>query len=113
MIIETLKRIYFYVVGIMLFIEIENEKGGDRCMYVMSFEIVYSYLWSNFFSNICSSGYELSKCFFFVGIFVSLLHGALALGCYFLVVKICFGVLNLVYLFAQIYSLYWRCRENY
>ena len=56
---KPLKRIYFYVVGIFLLFNLECHERGDRSLYVMSFEIVYFYLWENFYWNICSSGYQL------------------------------------------------------
>ena len=113
MIIETLKRIYFYVVGIFLLFNLECHERGDRSLYVMSFEIVYFYLWENFYWNICSSGYQLPFYYFFIGIFFCLVHGVLALMSYFLAVKIIFGVLNLGYILGQIYTIYWRHREQY
>ena len=112
MIFETLKRIYYYSMGILILIDMESQKG-DRSLYVMTFEIVYYYFWFNFYTNYHSSGYSLSRKYFLTGIFVSLLHGIFAIGCYFFFIKICFGVLNLCYFLAQCYSIYWRYRENY
>ena len=113
MIIETLKRIYFYIIGIIFFIGLECSARGDRSMYVMSFEIVYYYLWFNFYTNCHLKGFELPKCYLFIGIFFSILYGILALGCYFFVAKICFGVINLIYITAHAYCIFWRCREHY
>ena len=114
MILETMKRIYYYAKGIKLFFSIESDREEmDRCYYVMSFEIVYAYFWYNVYSNFFGSGYELPKSYLIFGLIVAIIHGILAMGCYYLVVKICFGVLNLIYLSAQIYSIYWRKREHY
>ena len=113
MILETLKRIYFYVLGIILLLSLECHPKGDPSLYVMSFEIVYFYLWSDFYQNFFSGGYELPICYKIISLFVCLIYGALALGNYFLAVKICFGVFNLGFLFAHTYSIYWRYRENY
>ena len=114
MILETMKRIFYYAEGVKLFISIEMDREQmDRCIYVMTFEIVYAYFWDNVFSNFFSSGYNLPKSYFIFGLFVAIIHGILAMGSYFLVVKICFGVLNLIYLSAQIYSIHWRKREQY
>ena len=112
MIFETLKRIYFYIIGIFLLIDIETSKS-DRCMYVMSFEIVYAYFWFNFYSNFTSGGYYLNKCYNIIGITFSLIYGLLAFGCYFYPVKIILGVFNLIFILAHVYSIYWRYRENY
>ena len=43
MIIETLKRIYYYAVGIIILLIMELGEKGDRSLYVMTFEIVYFY----------------------------------------------------------------------
>ena len=113
MILETLKRIYFYVLGIRLLLGLECRERGDRSLYCMSFEIVYFYLWSDFYINFFSGGYELSVRYKIFSLFICLIFGALAIGNYFLAVKICFGVFNLGFLFAHTYSIYWRYRENY
>ena len=113
MIIETLKRIYYYAVGLILFINLECHKDMDRSLYVMSFEIVYFYLWSNFYYNVHSHGFYLPIYYKFIGIIFCIIHGGLALFSYFLPVKICFGVLNLGYILGHFYSIYWRHRENY
>ena len=113
MIIETLKRIYYYVIGNILFIDLECHRDTDRCLYVMSFEIVYYYLWFNFFYNVHLGGFQLPIFFTFLGIIFCIIHGCLALFSYFLPVKICFGVLNLGYILGHIYAIYWRHRENY
>jgi hypothetical protein len=112
MIIETLKRIYFYICAIKLLFVMECNERED-CIYEMTFEIVYAYLWYNFYRCYNSSGYHLNLCFYIVGIFFSLIHGFLALGCYFLVIKICFAVLNICYISAHAYSIYWLRRESY
>ena len=44
MIIEMLKRVYFYAVGSFLLLEMEICRRGGRWIYVMTFEIVYYYL---------------------------------------------------------------------
>ena len=113
MILETLKRIYFYVLAVILLFSLECRERGDRSLYCMSFEIVYFYLWADFYQNFFSRGYELPICYKIISLFFCLIYGALAFGNYFLVVKICFGVLNIGFLFAHAYSIYWRYRENY
>jgi hypothetical protein len=113
MVLETLKRIYYYVQGIKLLYEMEKGPRGDRCMYVMTFEIVYDYLWENYCINRHSTGYHLPNSFYLTGFIFSIIHGFLAMGCHFIIIKICFGILNLIYFAAMMYSIYWRRRENY
>ena len=113
MILETMKRIYYYAKGIKLLISLEyeakdQEKGEG---YYMTFEIINGYFWYNVYSNFCAGGYDLPKSYLYFGLFVTILHGILAMGCYFLVVKICFGVLNLIYLSAHIYTIIWSIKE--
>ena len=113
MIIEMLKRVYFYVVGSFILLEMEIRQRGDRCMYVMTFEIVYDYLWDNYFNNSHSGGFHLSLCFHLLGLFFSLLNGIFAFGSNFMIFKIFIFIMNLGFLFAQKYSIYWRKRECY
>ena len=113
MIIEMLKRVYFYIIGTFLFLVMEIGPREDRCMYVMTFEIVYYYLWENYYTNAYSSGFHLNICFHLLGLFFSLLNGIFALGSNFRICKICMIIMNSLFLFAQLYSIYWRKRECY
>ena len=113
MIIETLKRIYYYAVGIIILLIMELGEKGDRSLYVMTFEIVYFYLWDNFYNNVHSTGFTLPYYYGLIGIIVCIINGTLAVFSYFLAVKICIGVLNLGFIIAHIYSIYWRHRESY
>ena len=78
MIIEMLKRVYFYIIGSFIFLEMEIGPRGDRCMYVMTFEIVYDYLWENYYVNTHSSGFHLNIRHRLLGLFFSLLNGIFA-----------------------------------
>ena len=113
MIIETLKRIYYYAVGIIILLYMELGEKGDRSLYVMTFEIVYFYLWYNFYNNVHSTGFTLPYYYGLIGIIVCIINGTLAVFSYFLAAKICIGVLNLGFIIAHIYSIYWRHRESY
>ena len=86
---------------------------GDRCIYVMTFEIVYDYLWDNYYTNTHSGGFHLNRSFHILGLFFSLLNGIFALGSNFMIFKIFIFIMNLGFLFAQKYSIYWRKRECY
>ena len=111
MIIETLKRIFFYVFWIILLFIIEHgERNGKihRFYYIRYFKIAYFYLWDNFYTNVKNVGFELKKGFLFIGIIFCFIHGILALMCYFLAVKICFGFLLIGQLSAHIYTFYAR-----
>lgn len=112
MIIEMAKRVYYYAVGIFILIEMERDRG-DRCMYVMTFEIVYDYLWCDYYNNSHLTGFYYSNIYVWIGLFLSLLNGVFAFGSHYNMMKICLGIMNLVYLFAHFYSIYWRYRENY
>ena len=99
MILETMKRIYYYAKGIKLLISLEyeakyQEKGEG---YYMTFEIINGYFWYNVYSNFCAGGYDLPKSYLYFGLFVTILHGILAMGCYFLVVKIHYDIRKLSY----------------
>ena len=111
MIIEMLKRVYFYVVGSFILLAMEIGQRGDRCMYAMTFEIVYHYLWDNYFNNSHSGGFHLSLCFHLLGLFFSLLNGIFAFRSNFMISKICIFIMNMGFLFAQIYFIYLRKRE--
>lgn len=113
MIIEMVKRVYFYIVGAFVFLEMEIGPRGDRCMYVMTFEIVYDYLWYNYYNNTHLSGFNLGTCFHLLGLFFSLLNGIFALGSNFMIFKIFIIIFNSGFLFAQLYSIHWRKRECY
>jgi len=113
MILETIKRIYFYVIGIILLFKLESKEVDDRCYYVMSFEIVYYYLWYDFFKNFFSGDYELPKYFKIISAIVCFIYGVLAIFNCFLFAKISIGVFNLVFLITHVYTIYWRYRENY
>ena len=113
MILETIKRIYFYVIGIILLFKLESKEVDDRCYYVMSFKIIYFYLWYDFFQNFFSRGYELPKIYKKISLVVCLIYGVLAILNYFLFAKISIGVFNLGFLLVHIYSIYWRYREDY
>lgn len=113
MIIEMAKRAYYYAMGISILLAMEFRPRGDRCMYVMTFEIVYDYLWENYYTNSHSRGFSLGKKTILIGLFFSLLNGIFAFGSHYLMLKICLGIMNLVYLFAQLYSIHWRNREHY
>jgi len=113
MILETLKRIYFYIMGIILLFSLECHERGDRSLYCMSFEIVYFYLWSDFFENFFSGGYELPICYKIISFFICLIYGALTFGSYFLAAKIFIAIFNFGFFIAHLYSIYWRYRENY
>ena len=113
MILEAIKRLYYYVIGIIFLIDLESESDPDRDLYVMSFEIVYYYLWYDFFKNFFSGDYELPKYFKIISAIVCLIYGALAIFNCFLFAKISIGVFNLVFLITHIYTIYWRYREDY
>ena len=113
MAIEMLKRVYFYIIGCFILLEMEIRSIEDRSMYVMTFEVVYCYLWYNYYRNTHSSGFSLSYFYYFLGLFFSLLNGIFALGSNFIICKICMLSMNLGFIFAQIYSVFWRIRENY
>ena len=113
MIIEMLKRVYFYIIACFILITMECRPRGDRCMYVMTFEIVYDYLWCNYYDNIHSTGYSLGNRMHLLGLFFSLLNAIFALGSNFLVFRICMILLNSGYIIAHIYAIYWRKRECY
>ena len=113
MILETMKRIYYYAKGILLLISLEYEvKDQEKDEgYYMTFEVIIGYFWNNVYSNFCAE-YDDPKSYLYFGLFVTILHGILAMGCYFLVVKICFGVLNLIYLSAHIYTIICIIKEE-
>ena len=113
MIVEMIKRVYFYIVGSFLLFVMEIGKKGDRSFYVMTFEIVYYYLWYNYYKNTLLLGFNLSIIFHILGLIFSLLNGIFALGINFWIFKKCLIFQNLVYIFAQLYSIYWRKRESY
>jgi hypothetical protein len=113
MIIEMAKRTYYYAIGIFILFEMEFGPRGDRCMYVMTFEIVYDYLWCNYYTNSHSTGFSYGIINNLIGLFFSLLNGIFAFGSHYSKMKIGLGIMNLVYLFAQLYSIHWRNREHY
>ena len=113
MIVEMLKRVYFYIIACFILITMECGPRGDRCMYVMTFEIVYYYLWYNYYNNTHSSGFSLGSCMHLLGLFFSLLNAIFAFGSNFTVFRICMFILNSGYIIAHIYAIYWRKRECY
>ena len=113
MILEAIKRLYYYVIGIILLIILESKGETDRSYYVMTFEIVYYYLWYDFYQNFFSGGYELPKFFKIISAIVCSIYGVLAIFNCFLFAKIIIGVFNLVFLITHIYTIYWRYREDY
>ena len=104
MIIEMIKRVYYYAIGCYIFLDNEINKG-DRCMYVMTFEIVYVYLWNNFYNITHIGGFELGNREKVLGIFFSLLNGIFALCSNFMICKIGIIIINAVFLFAHCYSI--------
>ena len=113
MIIEMAKRAYYYAMGISILLDMELGPRGDRCMYVMTFEIVYDYLWCNYYNNSHLRGFSLGYKTILIGLIFYLLNGIFAFGSHYLKLKIGLGIMNLVYLFAQLYSIHWRNREHY
>ena len=112
MTLETMKRIYYYGKGIKLLISVECEvEDKESEGYYMIFEVINSYFWYNVFSNFFAGGYSQPKSELIFGLIVAILHGILAMGCYFIVVKIFFGVLNLIYLSGHIYTIYWSIKQ--
>ena len=107
MIVEMVKRVYYYIIGSFLFLYMEI-RPGDRCMYVMTFEIVYDYLLDDYYNNAHSTGFNLDIRFCVLGLFFSLFNGIFALGSDFKISKICNIILNSGFLFAQICSIFWR-----
>ena len=103
-----MRRIYYYAKGIKLLITVECEvEDKESEGYYMIFEVINGYFWYNVFSNFFQGGYSQPKSEIIFGLFVALLHGILAMRCYFIVVKILFCVLNLIYLSAHLYTIYW------
>ena len=113
MIVEMVKRVYFYIIASYILITMECGPRGDRCMYVMTFEIVYDYLWYNYYNNTHLSGFSLGISRHLLGLFFSLLNAIFALGSNFIAFRICMIILNSGYIIAQLYSIYWRKRECY
>ena len=112
MTLETMKRIYYYGKGIKLLISVECEvEDKESEGYYMIFEVINAYFWYNVFSNFFAGGYSQPKSELIFGLIVAILHGILAMGCYFIVVKILFGVLNLIYLSGHIYTIYWSIKQ--
>ena len=113
MIIEMIKRVYFYIIGSFVFLRMEIGQRGDRCEYVMTFEIVYYYLWYNYYNNTHLSGFNLGNSFHLLGLLFSLINGIFALGSNIMILKIFMIIMNVGFIYAQIYSIYWRKRECY
>lgn len=112
MTLETMRRIYYYAKGIKLIFTVEREvEDRESEGYYMIYEVINGYFWYNVFSNFFQGGYSQPKSEIIFGLIVALLHGILAMGCYFIVVKILFCVLNFIYLLAHLYTILWSINQ--
>ena len=97
MLIEMLKRVYFYNVAIII---IFSSFGIDSCLSTMSLEIAYYNLWYNYYSNKNLLGFEINILLKVFGSILAFINGIFLLAGF----KKCLIIHNLCYLSAHVFT---------
>ena len=97
MLIEMLKRVYFYNVAIII---IFNSFVIDSCLSTMSLEIAYYNLWYNYYSNKNLLGFEINILLKVFGFILAFINGIFLLAGF----KKCLIIHNLCYLSAHVFT---------
>jgi hypothetical protein len=97
MLIEMLKRVYFYNVAIII---IFNSFVIDSCLSTMSLEIAYYNLWYNYYSNKNLLGFEINILLKVFGFILAFINGIFLLAGF----KKCLIIHNLCYLTAHVFT---------
>ena len=97
MLIEMLKRVYFYNVAIII---IFNSFAIDSCLSTMSLEIAYYNLWYNYYSNKNLLGFEINILLKVFGSILAFINGIFLLAGF----KKCLIIHNLCYLSAHVFT---------
>ena len=97
MLIEMLKRVYFYNVAIII---IFNSIWIDSCLSTMSLEIAYYNLWYNYYSNQNLLGFEINILLKVFGSILAFINGIFLLAGF----KKCLIIHNLCYLSAHVFT---------
>ena len=97
MLIEMLKRVYFYNVAIII---IFSSFGIDSCLSTMSLEIAYYNLWYNYYSNQNLLGFEINILLKVFGFILAFINGIFLLAGF----KKCLIIHNLCYLSAHVFT---------
>jgi hypothetical protein len=97
MLIEMLKRVYFYNVAIII---IFNSFAIDSCLSTMSLEIAYYNLWYNYYSNQNLLGFEINILLKVFGSILAFINGIFLLAGF----KKCLIIHNLCYLSAHVFT---------
>ena len=97
MLIEMLKRVYFYNVAIII---IFNSIWIDSCLSTMSLEIAYYNLWYNYYSNKNLLGFEINILLKVFGFILAFINGIFLLAGF----KKCLIIHNLCYLSAHVFT---------
>ena len=112
MVLETLKRIYFYSSGFFFIYYVLCLQAVEPGYIEEKIELTYTVLWGNFYSHykyFCGFG----PCISMIIIIFTLAHGVLAmLSPNIIGVVIAFGVLNVIYIILLLYSMCWICKTK-